>query len=205
MNKPTCTTDEFGTKYWYLNDKLHREDGPAVEGTGGYKEWWLNGKLHRTDGPAVEGTDGNKYIILIEDWPIGSPLPDGISLYWRSKATNHTKTSSIEPMANIGQYNIVGINISMPKIIEGLPVRIDPLASIMQYLAYLHGSTCPNWGLVEWNYFQLAERIGIDINDITSESDDWLRMFCTQVFAYRSKSGKRSWEYEDPPKELNNV
>jgi len=28
--------------YWkgYL---IHREDGPAIEGTDGFKEWWLNG------------------------------------------------------------------------------------------------------------------------------------------------------------------
>ena len=28
---------------WYLNGKLHREDGPAVERSNGDKEWWLNG------------------------------------------------------------------------------------------------------------------------------------------------------------------
>ena len=34
--------DANGNKYWYLNDKLHREDGPAVERTNGSKEWYLN-------------------------------------------------------------------------------------------------------------------------------------------------------------------
>jgi hypothetical protein len=34
---------DCGTKEWYLNGKLHREDGPAAEGSGGTKEWWLNG------------------------------------------------------------------------------------------------------------------------------------------------------------------
>ena len=33
-----------GTKKWYLNDKLHREDGPAVEYADGTKCWYLNGK-----------------------------------------------------------------------------------------------------------------------------------------------------------------
>ena len=33
-----------GTKWWYLNDQLHREDGPAVEGVSGGKQWYLNGK-----------------------------------------------------------------------------------------------------------------------------------------------------------------
>jgi len=33
-----------GAKEWYLNDKRHREDGPAVEYADGQKEWYLNGK-----------------------------------------------------------------------------------------------------------------------------------------------------------------
>ena len=36
--------DFDGTKYWSLNDKFHREDGPAIEWTDGEKEWWFNGK-----------------------------------------------------------------------------------------------------------------------------------------------------------------
>ena len=32
-----------GSKYWYINDKLHREDGPAIEyADGGAKHWFLN-------------------------------------------------------------------------------------------------------------------------------------------------------------------
>ena len=42
------------SKYWYKEDKLHREDGPAVELVRGQKEWYKEGKLHRIDGPAVE-------------------------------------------------------------------------------------------------------------------------------------------------------
>jgi hypothetical protein len=49
-----------GTKSWYLNDKLHREDGPAVEYADGSKYWFLNGKLHREDGPAIEDANGSK-------------------------------------------------------------------------------------------------------------------------------------------------
>ena len=33
-----------GTKEWYLNGQIHREDGPAVEGADGTKSWYLNGK-----------------------------------------------------------------------------------------------------------------------------------------------------------------
>ena len=49
-----------GTKSWFLNDKLHREDGPAVEHSDGNKEWWLDGKRHREDGPAIEHANGYK-------------------------------------------------------------------------------------------------------------------------------------------------
>ena len=49
-----------GDKFWYLNDELHREDGPAIDGSSGHKEWYLNGNLHREDGPAVEWADGYK-------------------------------------------------------------------------------------------------------------------------------------------------
>ena len=33
-----------GTKYWYLNGKRHREDGPAVELPNGKKSCYLNGE-----------------------------------------------------------------------------------------------------------------------------------------------------------------
>jgi len=51
---------EDGTKEWYLNGNLHREDGPAVEWATGTKYWFLNGKRHREDGPAFEWVNGTK-------------------------------------------------------------------------------------------------------------------------------------------------
>ena len=47
-------------RFWYLNDKRHRSDGPAVEYPNGTKEWYLNGTCHRSDGPAIERPDGYK-------------------------------------------------------------------------------------------------------------------------------------------------
>ena len=32
-----------GDKYWYLNDKLHREEGPAIELIAGGMAWYLDG------------------------------------------------------------------------------------------------------------------------------------------------------------------
>ena len=46
-----------GTKRWYHNGKLHREDGPALDADDGAKYWFQHGKLHRLDGPAVECSD----------------------------------------------------------------------------------------------------------------------------------------------------
>jgi len=53
--------DTDGTKRWYKNGVLHREDGPAVEYVNGTKNWYKNGLLHRDDGPAIEGANGAKY------------------------------------------------------------------------------------------------------------------------------------------------
>ena len=53
-----------GDKKWYLDDTLHREDGPAVEYDNGTKAWYLNGKCHREDGPAMKFTSGDKYWYL---------------------------------------------------------------------------------------------------------------------------------------------
>ena len=59
--QPVCTTDADGTKFWYINGKCHREDGPAIEDANGSKYWYINDKLHREDGPAAERADGTKY------------------------------------------------------------------------------------------------------------------------------------------------
>ena len=63
----TVKVYDSGTKLWYLNGKLHREDGPACESANGSKEWFLNGKLHREDGPAIEDGYGDKYWYLNDE------------------------------------------------------------------------------------------------------------------------------------------
>jgi hypothetical protein len=51
-----------GSKYWFLNDKRHREDGPAIECSNGDKFWYLNDeplteeKFNRRMAPTVEMT-----------------------------------------------------------------------------------------------------------------------------------------------------
>ena len=48
----------------YINGKIHRTDGPAIEWNDGGIEWWINGKRHREDGPACEYISGDKYWYL---------------------------------------------------------------------------------------------------------------------------------------------
>ena len=36
-----------GTQKWYLNGKIHREDGPAAIYSYGGQQWWIHGELHR--------------------------------------------------------------------------------------------------------------------------------------------------------------
>ena len=42
--QPIMHERDDGNKRWYLNGKIHREDGPAVERADGSKFWYLNGK-----------------------------------------------------------------------------------------------------------------------------------------------------------------
>jgi len=60
MTEHTAKINSKGSKMWYLNGELHREDGPAVEHANGSKMWYLNDELHREGGPAVEDFDGFK-------------------------------------------------------------------------------------------------------------------------------------------------
>ena len=75
-----------GDKFWYLNSKLHREDGPAIEYVNGNKYWYLNGKCHRIDSPAVEYINGDKYWYLDgKRHRIDGPAVDcvdGYKVYW---------------------------------------------------------------------------------------------------------------------------
>ena len=55
-----CIEHLDGSKCWYKNNKLHREDGPAIWQTNGDKYWYQHDLRHRVDGPAVEFITGYK-------------------------------------------------------------------------------------------------------------------------------------------------
>ena len=49
-----------GSEEYYIDDKLHRENKPALIRPNGSKEWYNNDRLHRLDGPAMENANGSK-------------------------------------------------------------------------------------------------------------------------------------------------
>ena len=69
-----------GSKLWYLNDKYHRKDGPAIDNAS-YEAWYINGNLHREDGPALIYKDGGSYW-----WYINGKLhrEDGPALIYKN-------------------------------------------------------------------------------------------------------------------------
>ena len=78
--------DEYGTKEWFIEGKLHREDGPAIEWNDGDKKWYKEGKFHREDGPAIECADGSEEWYLEgklhrEDGP-AIKLSNGYKIYY---------------------------------------------------------------------------------------------------------------------------
>lgn len=58
------TVDSEGSTKYYLNNQLHRVDGPAVIYVHGTEEWYINGQPHRENGPAVVIANG---ILMVLD------------------------------------------------------------------------------------------------------------------------------------------
>lgn len=87
----TYTVDSLsGTKYWFLDRLLHREDGPAIEHANGTKFWYQNDNLHREDGPACEFADGMKF------WHIdGKQITEKEFLVW-----------NVRRVANLGMVDV---------------------------------------------------------------------------------------------------
>jgi hypothetical protein len=64
MNEPECTIFSNGTKQWYLNGKLHRIDGPAIEYPNGVKYWFLNGINYSFEEYIIAAEWGDEQIIM---------------------------------------------------------------------------------------------------------------------------------------------
>ena len=98
--QPTCTTLPDGTKAWYVDDKLHRTDGPAIERADGHKAWYVDDKRHRTDGPAFEGADGYKaWYSDGKRHRVGSPAIEyasGTKEWWLDGELHRTNGPAVE-------------------------------------------------------------------------------------------------------------
>lgn len=69
-----------GVIIYFKDDFYHRKNGPAKIWPDGYSEWWLNGKLHREDGPAIVGggdTRASSY------WMHGVSLTEKEFIKWK--------------------------------------------------------------------------------------------------------------------------
>lgn len=82
-----------GDIWWYKNDLVHREDGPAIEWSSGRKSWFFNGKKHRKNGPALEGVLDYK-----EWWVNGVQYTKEEFQQWLAKKElNEKLESTLEP------------------------------------------------------------------------------------------------------------
>ena len=60
MIEYTVKVYKDGSKHWFKDNQLHREDGPALEYANGSKCWYRYDQRHREDGPAIEHSTGNR-------------------------------------------------------------------------------------------------------------------------------------------------
>ena len=89
MYKENILENETG-KFFFVNDILHRTDGPAIIRKDGTQKYYNNGKLHRTDGPAVIDANGTqKYYnngkLHREDGPAVIDANGDVLFYWKGK------------------------------------------------------------------------------------------------------------------------
>lgn len=111
-----------GSKSWFLNDKLHREDGPAIERVDGTKLWLIEGHFHREDGPACEYPDGTKFWyrrnkLHREDGP-ASEWNDG-NKFWFLNGAEYT-----EAEFNAKMNPVKELRVSDLEKLLGYPVKI---------------------------------------------------------------------------------
>ncbi len=98
-----------GTKAWYKESKLHREDGPAVEHSDGDRYWYIEDKLHREDGPAIEMLNGSKL------WYI-----DNVYLSYRN--LEHWLNTGIFLGKEKGKYDLDWIRFLTERGIQEFPI-----------------------------------------------------------------------------------
>ena len=71
-----------GSKWWWADRTLHRDNGPSIIKTSGYRAWYNYGKWHRTDGPAIIRPDGT-----IEYWINDQPVSEYEHMFLTNQVT----------------------------------------------------------------------------------------------------------------------
>jgi hypothetical protein len=107
MDDVQPSIDNKGNKRWFVNGKLHRIDGPAIEYMSGGKEWHLNGILHREDGPAATGVAANLWYLNDLLHREDGPAVEGSNgdKEWYSKGMLHrTDGPAIEYMSGVIEW-----------------------------------------------------------------------------------------------------
>jgi hypothetical protein len=74
-----------GYVMYFVNDKLHRTDGPAFESDSGYFEYAIDGVTHKEDGPAKFCQEKDRY----EYWINGVLHRDGGPAIYYPKSTSY--------------------------------------------------------------------------------------------------------------------
>ena len=112
MIEYTVKVEDNGDRCWYLNGKLHREDGPAIEFTNGTRYWCLNDKYHREDGPAIEYANGTRCWYLKgkfhrEDGP-AIEYANGTREWWLN-GLEYTEEEFIKKTAKVKELTVAEI------------------------------------------------------------------------------------------------
>jgi hypothetical protein len=123
--------------FWFLNDKLHREDGPAVEWANGTKQWYINGQRHREDGPAIEYADGTKQWYLNgerhrEDGP-AVEYADGSKQWYFNDQLHREDGPAVEWIDGSKSYYINGKQLSEAEFLNRTQVQeiVEQISNIL--------------------------------------------------------------------------
>jgi len=109
-----------GIQYWYLNDKKHREDGPAVIWADGSQIWYKNGKRHREDGPAIIWADGSQ-----EWWINGNRHREDGPVVIRADGKQEWWINGEKEKSNVSDLPVKP-TISKTEVTESLEPKIEP-------------------------------------------------------------------------------
>ena len=99
---------------WYQDDKLHRDDGPAVEVFNTERWWYQHGKRHRVDGPAYER------FYLLSPQPLVRLAAKVIGTYewWQNDERHREDGPAVEKWNGQKEWWLNGVQVTEQDVIE---------------------------------------------------------------------------------------